>query len=176
MDYFLTSRASFSNITHLKVLPFTRFSDHCPVATRFYFEEKFRIDQTEHKFEKNPQKFKWKDDSSKIFQQTIKESRIQAKFEKIISQADSDSEKIINLESNILIDIADKCLSKTKRKYNLPHHRWYNLECKTANKKLKRATRRLNKRLETIKLREEFYAAKKKLPPDDTETKTCVSK
>ena len=128
----------------LKVLPFTRFSDHCPLTIRLHLKNKFFVDSNIYKFDRFPTRYKWDDNSSTDYSCELNSETSQKRFESILTKEINGEFKFSVDENsylcqeftNIIIDAADKSLKKHKIPKTLPKNKWFTYECKQRKQSL----------------------------------------
>ena len=168
-DYFLASDAVRQRVTYMKVLPFTRFSDHCPLTMRVDLLNKFHINNNIHVFEKFPARFKWDENSAQAFSSVLNSKELLDQFKKIAESEKSgeftfstaENAELCGVFTNALISAADRSLQKNKLPNNLPKHKWFTYECRKNKRSLNRAARRVLNNPGNDTLRKEFYATKR---------------
>ena len=165
IDYIITSKGIQDNILEFKVLPFTIYSDHRPIATRFRSNATYTTNINEYTFNKFPNRFKWSDDSRDSFQRALYSDDIAPKLLELanLNPTNNEMESITINDKFIETVIAASELSLEKTKYmkKPPHKKWFNRQCALAKRKLQKTIRRMNKSVNNQHLRDEYFAAKK---------------
>ena len=177
VDYFATTSDVTKNVLFLEVLPFTHFSDHCPVQLTMKTN---KISVTEYQsidklYDVGPSRY--------IIHQSMKENFTNAQetqeatlplneLNDIISSFATQQplptrEQIsdVNLKfTKHLQDIANSCFKKTKShitKKKKNSEPWFNRSCKEAKKDLQKASRTASEYKQSEFLRVNFYHVKK---------------
>ena len=162
-DYSLAPLNMYKSIMYMKVLPFTRFSDHRSLKLRIDLKNNFSPDNTSFDFQQFPSRFKWREDSANLFRHEINTTESQQLFDDIINNCDhcKDSSQLCNSFTKIIIDAATRSLKKVNMRKKIPNHKWFNKECVTAKRRLNRAARRASKYPEVAKIRQDYYTEKR---------------
>ncbi|KAL5248694.1 hypothetical protein ACHWQZ_G017775, partial [Mnemiopsis leidyi] len=139
VDYFIASQESSQYVAHMKVLPFTIFSDHKPLELTLNFGTPNNLNRTPKNinelYEKAPLRYKMNADYLKTLQQTMQNedhsSRTCRILEKEYSNDKNGAYSLNNDITNHFRSIADSCLQKTKhaaknKSQSLNKKPWFN--------------------------------------------------
>ena len=169
-DYILAHDSIRKSIIYLKVLPFTRFSDHCPISLRLNFTNKLSYASPVN-FERFPNRFMWDVNSNLQFQCELKSENALDTFSSIIAKCEASvnasnqstiNSDICNEFTNTLMEAANASLKKTNTRKKFPNHKWFNVECNRSKRRLNHALRRVNQQPLNDLVRHEYYDEKRK--------------
>ncbi|KAL5254064.1 hypothetical protein ACHWQZ_G013727 [Mnemiopsis leidyi] len=174
VDYFIASQESSQYVAHMKVLPFTIFSDHKPLELTLNFGTPNNLNRTPKNinelYEKAPLRYKMNADYLKTLQQTMQNedhsSRTCRILEKEYSNDKNGAYSLNNDITNHFRSIADSCLQKTKhaaknKSQSLNKKPWFNTNVREAKQNLGKATRIVSEHPNSDYLRKHFYLVKK---------------
>ena len=166
VDYFLASKNIQASNTTLKVGKFTEFSDHAPLTFSLLNLVKECPVISLHAQEDAPTKYRWTEDDKQKFIATQAEPEIKELIENLSDLHTNTEEDVLQLNDaivNILHKIADTSLTKPTRS-NHPKKKkkkWFDNECRTAKKILRKTVNHFNKDKQNINARYGVYSARK---------------
>ena len=157
------------HITYLKVLPFTRFSDHCPLKFQIELHKRFLLESIAYRFDKFPLRFKWSHDSANLYYEALESDDLKCRLSNIVELLCDENQSYCALENtqmcsdftDILVTAANRSLQKTKLLKNPPRHKWFNYDCLKRKRSLNKAARRVSKNPTNDTLRSDYYTAKR---------------
>ena len=176
VDYFASSEKVTNKVQFLEILPFTNFSDHCPLLLTLQTSQLdiINLKHISELFETAPARFIINQSMKETFT-NIQETESSTKFQDEIRQrisllTKSDStltrEKvtdIVNEFTGHLQNLASACFktSKGKGSHKRPENEpWFSSSCKRAKKELQKATRSVSQFTQSEFLRTNFYHVK----------------
>ena len=178
LDYFLTITKLSVAISSLRVLPYTQFSDHCPLilslASAIAKPSNSIIDPIRvnpnavHKLKTAPKRFKTNNPTNLTnYNKRLNEADVTKVFDDIISNINCVS-KSVDIFSETLIKVASETLELPKTYTNKSishktkiHHKWFNGNCKNSLRQLRRSLRKFNKNRECRISQTKYFSSRK---------------
>ena len=174
VDYFIASRESSQYVAHMKVLPFTSYSDHKPLELTLNIGTQSNLNRTSRSidelYNKAPLRYKVDADYLKTIQQAMQNDYHSSTTTRLLEQYYSNDQNGTYALNNDITkhfqSIADSCLHKTKHaKYStsqpLNKKPWFNANVREAKMKLVKATCIVSEHPNSEFLRKNFYLVKK---------------
>ena len=174
VDYFIASQESSQYVAHMKVLPFTSFSDHKPLELTLNIGTQRNPSRASRSidelYNKAPLRYKLNADYTTTIQQAMQNDHHSSVTTRLLEQDYSNDQNGTYALNNDITkhfqSIADSCLQKTKHtKYStskpLNKKPWFNANVREAKMKLGKATRIVSDHPNSDFLRKNFYLVKK---------------
>ena len=161
LDYILSTKSLFQHISYFRVLPFTLWSDHCPISTSLRMNCKIENSRSKEALRNCPLKFKWGSDSANLVQTAL--NGIKHKLNDFIGKNyNADVESASNDLKEIILTAAKSSLKvvrlKPKRKHSSPG---FNKDCWSLRKNLMYVKELMERYPSNREIRECFYDIRK---------------
>ena len=147
VDYFICNPDFASNIRWMKVQDHTNFSDHSPLTLSLWNSMFLTLNITNINYENAPLRYKINTDGIDMFQNTqssdwfMKDS---SSIADMVYGTTADGIKDLNTDFiNLLTKAADLCFDKSKppKAQYLKHKKWFDWECRSSKRLLKKSCR-----------------------------------
>lgn len=169
VDYFCTTAAILPLINSMVVGPVSTISDHRPLHLKLRSHRPGRCPATtQQSTAEAPKGFRWvtKDqESGAMFLAALSKPMRSAQIQTLLQapiNSKSDSTELNNQITNIFLEASVEALRRSKPVPNKNKAKWYDEECRTLNRKTKRAANKLSKKPSDQQLLDSFHAAKRK--------------
>ena len=172
LDYFLTKTRMRSSINSLRILPYTRFSDHCPLILSTTAKLPnicpISIKSNSDEIKSAPKRFKTNNPSNLInYTERLKKADVTKEFDNIISNINC-VDKSVDIFTETLIKIASETLgiaktytNKFNRQSRKTQNKWFNNNCKNSLRQLRRSLRKFNKNRECKISQNNYFKSRK---------------